>query len=141
MAKTPIFVSFDFENDRRYKYTLNMWAANTNIDFTFDDRSSGEIQSNSVGVVKNVLSRKINEADAVLVIVGAEANKVHRDRLEIGYKNWQNYEIAKAKDLGKRLIAVQLNSLYIYPEELINANAVRVHSFTQDAIIRAIRGY
>jgi len=141
MTKTPIFVSFDFENDRSYKYTLNMWAANTNIDFTFDDRSSGEIQSSSVSVVKNVLSRKINEADAVLVIVGAEANKAHRDRLEIGYKNWQNYEVAKAKNLGKRLIAVQLNSQYIYPEELVNANATRVHSFTQEAIIRSIRGY
>lgn len=25
MAKPMIFVSFDFENDRNYKYTLNMW--------------------------------------------------------------------------------------------------------------------
>ena len=24
MAKPKIFVSFDFENDRKYKYTLNM---------------------------------------------------------------------------------------------------------------------
>lgn len=29
-----IFVSFDFDNDRLYKYTLNMWASNANIDFS-----------------------------------------------------------------------------------------------------------
>ena len=34
-----IFVSFDFDNDRQYKYTLNMWASNANIDFSFNDRS------------------------------------------------------------------------------------------------------
>ena len=27
MTKPKIFVSFDFENDRSYKYTLNMWNA------------------------------------------------------------------------------------------------------------------
>ena len=40
-----IFVSFDFDNDRQYKYTLNMWAGNTNIDFSFNDGSTQEIQS------------------------------------------------------------------------------------------------
>ena len=34
MAKPKIFVSFDFENDRNYKYTLNMWNANSNFEFT-----------------------------------------------------------------------------------------------------------
>ena len=32
MAKPKIFVSFDFENDRSYKYTLNMWNANSNFE-------------------------------------------------------------------------------------------------------------
>ena len=67
---TKVFVSFDFENDRQYKYTLNMWNANPNLSFSFDDRSATEIQSNDVSVVKNVLSRKINEASAVVVIIG-----------------------------------------------------------------------
>jgi hypothetical protein len=141
MAKPKVFVSFDYENDRHYKYTLDMWNSNPSFEFTYDDRSSSEIQSQSVSVVKNVLSRKVNEATTVVVIVGAEANKVHIDRLEIGYKNWQNFEVAKAKEFGKRLIAVQINSLYEYPEELLNANATRVYSFTQDGIIKAVRGW
>ena len=141
MAKKKIFVSFDFEKDRHYKYALNMWDKNPEFEFTCDDRSPSEIQTDSVAVVKNVLSRKINEATYVIVIVGEDANKLHKDWREIGYRNWQNYEIAKAKQLGKRIIAVQINSHYEYPEELKGVSAVRVYSFTQDAIIKAIRGY
>lgn len=140
MGKPKIFVSFDFDEDRQYKYILNAWSANSAFEFTFDDRSPSEIQTNSVSVVKNVLSRKINEATYVIVIVGQDANKIHPDLREIGYRNWQNYEIAKAKELGKELIAVQINSLYQYPEELRDANAKRVYSFSQDSIIKAIRG-
>lgn len=141
MYKKKIFVSFDYENDRHYKFLLSSWNNNPAFEFTFDDRSAKEIQSDSVSVVKNVLSRKINEASTVIVIIGKEANKLHRDYREIGYRNWQNYEIAKAKQLGIKLIAVQINSHYTYPEELLNCNATRVYQFTQEAIIKAIRGY
>ena len=49
--------------------------------------------------------------------------------------------MAKAKELGKHIIAVQLNSLYEYPEELINCGATRVYSFNQSDIIQAIKGW
>lgn len=141
MYKTKIFVSFDFEHDRSYKYTLNMWNGNSNFEFTCDDRSPSEIQTNSVYVVKQVLSRKINEATAVVVIIGQYANSLHPDRNQIGYRNWQNFEVAKAKDLEKKLIAVQLNAMYEYPEELKSALATRVYNFNQNDIIKAIQGY
>ena len=141
MAKPKIFVSFDFENDRSYKYTLNMWNANSNFEFTCNDKSPSEIQSWNIPTVKAVLSRKINEATHIVVIVGKEANKLHKDRMLIGYRNWQNFEVAKAKELGKHIIAVQLNSLYEYPEELKSCGAKRVYSFNHDDIVRAIRGW
>lgn len=141
MNKPQIFVSFDFENDRQYKYTLNMWNANSNFEFTCNDISPSEIQSWNIPTIKSVLSRKINEATYVVVIVGAEANKLHEDRERIGYRNWQNFEVAKAKELGKSLIAVQLNSLYEYPEELKFSGAKRVYSFKHDDIVKAIRGW
>ena len=140
MAKPKIFVSFDFENDRQYKYTLNMWNANSNFEFTCNDTSPSEIQSWNIPTIKGVLSRKINEATHVIVIVGKEANKLHKDSFDIGYRNWQNFEIAKAKSLGKKIIAVQLNSLYEYPEELKNCGAIRVHSFNHIEILKAVRG-
>ena len=36
MSKPQIFVSFDFEKDRNYKYTLNMWNANGHADEKLD---------------------------------------------------------------------------------------------------------
>ena len=141
MWKTKIFVSFDFENDRNYKYILNAWNVNSNFEFTCNDKSSGEIQSWNIATVKAVLSRKINEATHVVVIVGKEANKLHEDKMLIGYRNWQNFEIAKAKELRKHIIAVQLNSSFEYPKELKNCGAKRVYSFTHDDIVQAIRGW
>lgn len=141
-----IFVSFDFENDRNYKYTLNMQNANSCFEFTCNDKSSSEIQSWDIPMIKSVLSRKINEASHVILIVGKEANKLHKDRILIGYRNWQNFEVAKAKELGKRIVAVQLNSLYEYPEyeypeKLKNCGATRVYSFNHNDIVRAIKGW
>ena len=139
MAKPKIFISFDFENDRKYKYTLNMWNENPNFEFTCNDKSPSEIQSWNIPTVKSVLSRKINEETHVIVIVGKEANKAHKDRGIIGYRNWQNFEIAKAKELRKHIIAVQLNSLYEYPDELKYCGAERIYSFNYENIIRALK--
>lgn len=58
MAKKKVFVSFDYENDRHYKALLTAWDANQNFDFYFSDLSSTEINSWSVSVVKQVLSKK-----------------------------------------------------------------------------------
>lgn len=141
MYKKKIFVSFDFEHDRNYKYTLNMWNKNDNFEFTCDDHSPSEIQTDSVAVVKQVLSRKINEAEAVVVIVGQYANSLHKDSNKIGYRNWQNYETAKAKELRKKIIAVQIQPNYEYPEELEKSNAIRIYSFNEPDIVKAVRGY
>lgn len=141
MAKPKIFVSFDFENDRHYKYTLNMWNANSSFEFTCNDKSPSEIQSWNIPTIKSVLARKINEATHVVVIVGKEANKLHKDRVSIGYRNWQNFEVAKAKLFRKKIIAVQLNSSYEYPEELKNCGATRVYSFNHAEIVKAVRGW
>lgn len=137
MSKRKIFVSFDFENDRNYKYLLEAW--NKNSEFEFDDKSSGEINSWDIPTVKAALARKINEAEYTLVIVGKEANKLHKDRNLIGYRNWQNYEIAKSKQNRNKLIAVKLNSNYESPEELLENGASWAYSFSEEVIMKAAR--
>ena len=130
MAKPKIFVSFDIEKDRQYKYTLNMWNSNSNFEFTCDDRSPSEIQTESVSVVKNVLSRKINEAAVVVVIIGEDANRLHKDWREIGYRNWQNYEIAKANGLLQfklvRSMNIQKNFVVLMLREFIALHRMRL---------------
>ncbi|WP_303818147.1 TIR domain-containing protein [Selenomonas ruminantium] len=138
MKKLRIFVSFDYECDRQYKYLLNCWNNQANIPFCFEDGSSDEIQSSDISVVKRALSAKIHQADYVLVIVGEDANRLHPDHKKIGERNWQNYEIATAKAWRIPLIAVQLKSSYSYPEELIGVNAKRCYDFSLESISKAI---
>ena len=138
MAKKRVFVSFDYDNDKRYKALLKAWDVNPNFDFYFSDLSSNEINSWSVPVVKQALSKKINEANYTLVLVGKEANKQHRDHKEIGYKNWLNYEIAKSKEHKNKLVAVKLDKTNVSPEQLLDSGASWAMSFTRDAIIKAM---
>jgi len=138
MAKKKVFVSFDYENDKQYKFLLQAWDANPNFDFCFSDLSAQEIKTSSISVVKQKLSQKINDATYTLVIVGNEANKQHKDHKEIGFKNWINYEIAKSKEHKNKLIGVKIDKSYESPEELLNAGASWAMSFTQDAIIKAL---
>ena len=73
MAKRKIFISFDCTNDHRYKDLLVAWSKNTSIDFSFDDRTPGEIQSDDITRIKAVLTHKIKEADCTLVLAEKSA--------------------------------------------------------------------
>jgi hypothetical protein len=141
MAKKKIFVSFDYEKDKHYKFLLQAWDKNPEFEFNFSDMSSQEINSWNISTVKSVLSRKINEATYTLVIVGEDANKIHKDAREIGFRNWQNYEIAKSKELGNRLVAVKISSSYESPEQLLGVGAKWAMSFTQEAILKALNSF
>ena len=138
MAKKKVVVCFDFENDKNYKRTLSMWDANSNFDFSFNDLTPNEIQSNDIPTIKSVLTRKINQATYTLVIVGKYADSQHPDYKEIGYKNWQNFEIAKSKENSNKLVAVKIDKSYTSPNELLNSGASWAMSFTQNAIIKAL---
>ncbi len=138
MAK-KVFVSFDYDKDRNYKYLLNAWDKNDKFDFSFADHSSQEIDSEEISRVKAALTRKINSADITLVIIGKDANKKHPDSEEIGYKNWINFEIAKSKNNENSLVGVKLSSTYTSPDEILNAGASWAMSFTEENIIKALK--
>lgn len=137
MAK-KVFVSFDYENDKHYKFLLEAWNKNDKFDFSFADHSSEEIDSDEVSRVKVALTQKINSADVTLVIIGKDANKKHPDSDEIGYKNWINFEIARSIDAGNSLVAVKIDATYESPEELLNSGASWAMSFTEENIINAL---
>jgi len=138
MAKKKVFVSFDWDNDRHYKFLLQAWDANPEFEFTFIDYSSSEINSGNIPTVKAALTRKINTATHTLVIVGKEANKKHTDSNDIGYKNWLNFEVAKSKASGNKLVAVKLSSTNTSPDELLNSGASWAMSFARDTVLKAL---
>lgn len=138
MTKKKVFISFDYDKDRYYYYLMKAWDANSNFEFIFSDYTSKEIKSEDVDVVKRALSRKINESDYTLVIIGADANKTHEDSEKIGYINWQNYEVAKSNDSKNKLVGVKIKTMYSAPEEMIGAGASWASAFTQEKIINAL---
>lgn len=137
MAKKKVCVSFDYTNDKHYRYLLSAWDANTNFDFKFNDFTPSEINSDDYSRVKAVITQRIKESTYLLVLVGEHANKEHPRKNEIGDKNWLNWEINKAKEFGKKLVAVKLDWKNESPDALLNSGA-KWASFSKDSIIKAL---
>ena len=133
-----IFISFDYEHDKNYRYLLTALAKNPRSDIEFTDVTPEEIQSYNVDRIKAVLTKKIKEATHTLVIVGKYADSYHPDRDEIGERNWQWWEINKSDEEGKGFIAVKIESSNEPPEPLYRKGATWANSFTVDSIINAI---
>src|SRR4051794_20423574 len=87
-----IFISFDYEHDRHYRYLLAALAKNPWFVLEFDDATPGEIQSTDIGRIKAALTQKIRDATHTLVVIGDYANSFHPDRAKIGERNWQWWE-------------------------------------------------
>ncbi len=139
MAKKRIFISFDYEHDRNYRYLLKALSENPRSDIDFDDCTPEEIQSLNIPSIKAVLTRKIREATHTLVVVGKHANSYHSDRYEIGCRNWQWWEINKSEEEGKGFIAVKIDRTDPPPDPLYGKGAEWAMSFTVKAIHEAIR--
>lgn len=133
-----VFVSFDYDNDRYYKFLLEAWHANPRFRFTFQDGTPSEINSTNVGRVKAAITTKIQAATHTLVIVGQYPNTPHPHRALIGHRNWINFEIAQSKAAYNRIVAVKLDRSYESPHELVGANATWAMAFTEEAIVRAL---
>lgn len=138
MYTKEICISFDWHNDRNYRQMLSAWIANPKIPFSFQDLTPGAIDTDDVSRVKAVLTTKIRTATHTLVLIGSNANTPHKDRIEIGSRNWIWWEIEQSKAESNRLIAVKISSSNTTPDPLYNSGATWAMSFTQDAILQAI---
>jgi len=136
--KKKVFVSFDYENDKHYKYLLEAWHANDDFDFVFNDKTPTEINSVNIGRIKAGLTIKIKEATHTLVIAGKEANKEHKDRGLIGYRNWINFEVAQSIEHGNCLAVVRLERGNSLPEEVFNGKYALAEGYTEDNIISVL---
>lgn len=138
MARKKVCVSFDFEHDKQYYYLMKAWNSNPDFEFTFNDMTTKEIRSESVSTVKNVLIRKIGEANYMVAIIGSHSHELHPDRKEIGYSNWQAYEIAVNHRKGNGLVCVYLDLHSKLPSDVKNLSAEFVYSFNEKGIIAAL---
>lgn len=129
MAKKKIFISYDYDNDRDYKNLLVAWDANQNFDFGFSDHSADvSIDSTDAAAIKRAISAKINQATYFLCIVGKKTHK----------SDWVAWEIDKAVELKKKIVAVKIDRSYTTPTGLYGVGASWALSFTYESIKSAI---
>lgn len=127
--KKKVFISYDYINDKHYKNLLLAWDQNKRFDFYISDYSADvSIDSTKASAIKSVLSRYINEATVLLVIVGKQTHK----------SDWVRWEINKAFELGKRIVAVKTDRENLTPPELYNIGASWAMSFALVSISNAI---
>ena len=129
MAKKKIFISYDYENDGYWKNLLVAWDANSLFDFSFNDTSVDvSVDSTNAAAIKRAISARINNATYFLCIVGMKTHK----------SGWVKWEIEKAVDLKKKLVAVKTDSENTSPAALFGVGASWAMSFTFDSITKAI---
>lgn len=126
-----VFISYDHSEDVHYRRLLSAWDASSNFTFEFDDRSPHvAIDSNDAAVIKAALTKRMQQAEYLLVLIG---KKSHTSK-------WMAWEIERAKerDIKLKLAAVKIDREYQTPSGLIGVGTTFAYSFTQDGVIDAL---
>jgi hypothetical protein len=124
-----IFVTYDYDNDRHYKNLLVAWAKNSTFDLSFHDKSVDvSVNSDDLAAIRRVVSARIKESSRFLCIIG-------KDTWRSECVDW---EIEKARELGKPLIAVKTAKSNKAPRALANGRASWALAFKFDSIKKAI---
>ena len=129
MAKKKVFISYDYDNDKTHKNLLLAWDANDDFDFSFYDMSVDvSVDSDDAAAIRRVISARINQSPRFLCLIGKKTHK----------SNWVDWEIKKAIELKKKLVAVKINKDNTSPSAILNQGATWALSFTFDGITTAV---
>lgn len=127
--KKRVFVSYYYDADRHYKRLLTAWSANDKFELEFEDVSTDvSIKSNDEAYIRRVIGEKIMQCNVFLVLVGKGSHK----------RDWISWEIAKAKECGKRIVAVKEKRTHVSPDELLSSGVGWVYGFEEKKIREAI---
>jgi MTH538 TIR-like domain (DUF1863) len=130
MAAKKVFVSYDHSEDAHYRDLLRAWDANTDFDFEFDLRSpTVAIDSSEASIIQGTLTRKMKEAEYILVLVGEKSYS----------SKWMKWEIDRAKQLDTNLkfAAIKIKPSNILPSNLPGSTAI-ANGFTHSEIVAAL---
>jgi len=129
MAKNKVFIGYDYDHDKAAKDRLLWWDTNKEFDFSSYDRSFDvAVDSEEAVAIKQDLAARIGDSSHFLCIVGKET-----------YRNgWMAWEIRKAVELKKKLVAVKTDSTNNSPTVLQRVGASWSTMFNFDSIKRAM---
>jgi hypothetical protein len=129
MAKNKVFIGYDYDHDKAFKDRLLGWDVNKEFDFSAYDRSFGvAVDSPEAAAIKQDLTARIGDSSHFLCIVGKET-----------YRSvWMAWEIRKAVELKKKLVAAKTDSTHNSPTAMQGVGASWSTTFTFDSIKKAV---
>jgi antiphage defense system Thoeris ThsB-like protein len=128
MTKNKVFVGYD-ESDKAAKDRLLGWDVNKEFDFSCYDRSVDvAVDSEEAAVVKQDLSARIGDSSHFLCIVGKETYR----------SGWMQWEIRKAVELKKKIVAAKTDSTNNSPTAMQRVGASWSTLFDFDSIKNAM---
>jgi len=129
MAKNKVFIGYDRDNDKAAKDRLLGWDANHEFDFSSYDQPIGiAVDSKEAAAIKQDLAARIANSTHFLCIVGKETYQ----------SSWMTWEIRKAVELKKKLVAAKTDSTNNSPTSLQGVGAAWSTMFNFDSIKRAM---
>lgn len=129
--KKKIFISYYYDSDKHYKRLLKAWSANDKFGLEFDDVSTDvSINSKNEEYIRRRIADKIKQCDVFVVCVGKESHQ----------REWISWEINKAKEYKKKIVAIKEKRDHTSPNELLLSGAKWVYGFNEKKIREAIEG-
>ena len=127
-----LFISHAWKHGGDYDRLINLLNEANNFSYRNysapEDKPLDIIPNAPKAKVKDALDRKIRPVNAVLVVSGMYYN--HRE--------WMQYELEKATELGKPIIAIYPWGAQYIPTEVLSLATVAVR-WNTDSIVDAIR--
>jgi hypothetical protein len=125
-----VYLSFDHENDGYYRDVLLTWSKMPGFAqlWVNEQPPTVPVDDPEAEPIKQSLAKRIGAVSGLLCVVGANSST----------NGWMEWEIKKADQLGKRIIAVRINRDVAVPELLSDMGATCAMSFTFEGIRRAI---
>jgi len=131
MAKNKVFIGYDYDCDKAAKDRLLDWDVNKEFDFSSYDRPFDvAVDSEQAAVFKQDLAARIGDSSHFLCIVGKETY----------HSAWMAWEIRKAIELKKRLVAAKTDSTNNSPTAMQGVGASWSTIFNFDSIKKAMNG-
>jgi hypothetical protein len=128
MAKNKVFIGYD-DCDKASKDRLLRWDVNKEFDFSSYDRSFDvAVDSEDAAVFKHELAARIGDSSHFLCIVGKETY----------HSGWMAWEIRKAVELKKKLVAVKTDSTNNSPTAMQGVGASWSAMFNFDSVKKAM---
>ena len=128
MTKNKVFIGYDYDNDKAAKDHLLEWVDKEFDCSSYDRAFDVPVDSEAAAVFKKDLAARIGNSSHFLCIVGKETYR----------SAWMAWEIGKAVELKKKLVAAKTDSTNNSPTAMQGVGASWSALFNFDSIKKAM---